>query len=78
MKSYSTIRFRVTDDLSGIKSYTGYIDGKWVLFEYDPKSDLIFYEIDRNRIEEGKMHDLELFITDNKNNMSSKFMQFYY
>jgi hypothetical protein len=30
-----TIQLSIADTLSGIKSYTGYLNGKWILFEYD-------------------------------------------
>ena len=30
----STIRMTIKDDMSGIKSYRGEIDGKWILMEY--------------------------------------------
>ena len=69
--------FKVTDDLSGIKSYTGYIDNEWVLFEYDPKSDKIFYTFDEKRLDYGKNHELELYIIDNKDNAASYFLMFY-
>jgi murein DD-endopeptidase MepM/ murein hydrolase activator NlpD len=43
------IRFQVKDELSGISSYNGFVDGEWVLFEYDPKNDLLVHEFD-NRV----------------------------
>jgi hypothetical protein len=33
----SEIRFTISDNLSGIVSYKGFLDGKWILMEYDPK-----------------------------------------
>ncbi len=62
------VQFRITDDLSGIKSYRGEIDGIWVLFEYDAKSQLINYTFDKNRMAFGKSHLLRLVVTDNKEN----------
>ena len=29
-----TIHLTISDDLSGIKSYEGYLNGKWILLEY--------------------------------------------
>ena len=44
-------RFRVSDNLSGIKSYKTLVDGKWVLMEYEPKLNLMFGSIpDSSRI----------------------------
>jgi hypothetical protein len=64
----SKVQFKITDDLSGIKTYRGEIDGKWVLFEYDAKSKLLSYTFDKNRMAFGKSHLLRLVVTDNKEN----------
>ena len=64
------LQFTITDNLSGIKSYRGEIDGKWVLFELDAKKDLITYVFDKNRMVLGKSHLLRLTVTDNKGNSS--------
>tara|TARA_B100001063_G_scaffold156935_1_gene146386 strand:- start:3610 stop:5277 length:1668 start_codon:yes stop_codon:yes gene_type:complete len=50
----STIELRLKDEMSGIKSYNGYLNGKWALFEYEPKSNLIFHKISDNIINEGE------------------------
>jgi hypothetical protein len=39
------IRFSIQDKESGIKKYRGTINGKWVLFEYEYKSNQIHYPI---------------------------------
>ena len=61
---------RISDNLSGISSFEGYIDGAWALFEYDAKYRLLTYMFDRKRIESGKRHTLELRVTDYCNNTS--------
>ncbi len=66
----SEIRIRITDDLSGIKSYEPEIDGNWALFEYDQKNDLLIYRIDGKRIKRNSEHVLKLKVTDNKDNTS--------
>jgi len=50
----STIRLRLKDEMSGIKSYNAYLNGKWALFEYEPKSNLIFHKISDNIINQGE------------------------
>jgi hypothetical protein len=62
------IRIRINDDLSGIKSYEGTIDGKWALFEYDQKSEMLIYRFDETRISKKSKHDLSLKVTDNRDN----------
>lgn len=71
--------FKISDDLSGIKTYNGYIDDKWALFEYDAKSDNLFYILDADRIEKtGELHDLKIYVMDERNNVQSYKGSFYY
>jgi len=70
LSALKEIRIKITDNLSGIKNYTGLIDGKWALFEYDAKNDLIFYKFDSDRITKNTNHTLELTVSDNRNNIS--------
>jgi hypothetical protein len=65
------IRFTISDNLAGIKSYEGTIDGNWVLFEYDAKYRLLTYEIDPDRLELGKRHTLVLKVKDNVDNTAT-------
>jgi hypothetical protein len=67
----SSIRLRISDDLSGIKAYSGTIDGNWVLFEYDAKNNLIFYRFDPQKLQNGLNHKLEVTVTDNRDNSST-------
>lgn len=77
LSSAKKIQFNVSDSFSDILFYNGYIDGKWVLFEYEPKSDLITYYFD-NHISKGRNHTLRVEITDNMNNISTYETEFYY
>jgi hypothetical protein len=63
------IKIKITDDFSGIKSYEPIIDGKWALFEYDQKNNLLIYRFDEQRITKGTKHSLSLKVTDNKDNI---------
>ncbi len=62
------LRIKVIDDFSGIKSYDPELDGKWALFEYDQKNDVLIYRFDEKRIARGTKHSLSLKVTDNKDN----------
>ena len=66
MKGISKMVFKISDNLSGIKSFNGYIDGKWILMEFDAKSATLWHSFDE-RTGTGK-HDLELVVTDMKEN----------
>lgn len=63
------ITFRITDNLSGIKSYRGEIDGTFVLFELDGKKGLVSYSFDKIRLKRGN-HKLIFRVTDNCGNQS--------
>lgn len=71
LSSKTGIRIRITDNLSGIKSYEPFIDGKWALFEYDQKYSLLTYTFDPKRITKGTNHNLVLKVTDNRDNVST-------
>jgi len=66
-----TLKIKITDDFSGIRSYLPEIDGKWALFEYDQKNSLLTYEFDEKRIEKGNKHSLFLRVTDSKDNSAT-------
>ena len=70
MSHHKHISFHIDDNLSGIKKYEGYIDDQWVLFEYEPKFKLITYNIDPDRLARGQQHLLELYVTDEKDNIA--------
>lgn len=61
------IQLTISDDLSGIKTYDGYLNDKWVLFEYEPKSKRITHTFDDNLLVEGK-NKLKVIVTDNVGN----------
>jgi hypothetical protein len=65
------MRIKITDDFSGIKSYEPVIDGKWALFEYDQKNNVLIYRFDDQRIKRASQHSLSLKVTDNTDNVSS-------
>jgi len=66
MAGLSKIFFRISDNLSGIKSFNGYIDGKWALMEFDTKTATLWHSFDE-RTTSGK-HTLELVVVDMKEN----------
>ncbi len=72
------IKIRIKDSKSGIASYDGFIDNSWALFEYDLKNDLLVYEFDENRVEKGKNHILELYITDERGNTAMEMYEFFW
>lgn len=41
----STIKINISDDQSGIKSYAGYLNDKWILMDYDYKTNSLIHNL---------------------------------
>jgi len=67
-KIKTSLRFTVSDNLSGINTYRGELNGKWVLVEWDPKNKLMSYRFDF-MTQPGK-NTFTLFLEDDKGNKS--------
>ncbi len=70
------ITIRLSDRLSGVSSYRGEIDGKFVLFVYDGKKGLLTYDFDSERLSRGE-HEFIFTATDacgNSSEYSGKFV----
>ncbi len=72
------IRFKIYDTQSGIDSYDAYIDDKWVMFEYDAKTQQITYWLDKSQVEEFKDHSLKMVIKDYCGNVTEYTKQIYW
>jgi murein DD-endopeptidase MepM/ murein hydrolase activator NlpD len=75
MNGSSKISFKISDNLSGIKSFNGYIDGKWVLMEFDAKTASLWHSFDEQTTT-GK-HNFELLVIDMKDNIKKYAAEFY-
>lgn len=64
------LKVRISDTGSGIKSYRGEIDGKWVLMEYAPKLRTLSYDFEDKKLT-GYYHTLKIIVTDNVNNSTT-------
>ena len=62
------LRFKITDDFSGISTYALTINDTWVLASYDAKSDMLIYKIDAAHFKRGS-NSLELKVTDRMKNL---------
>ena len=61
------LSLKINDDFSGIKKYRGSINGEWVLFEYEPKKNMLIYDLSDKYFENVK-HELKLEVEDNVGN----------
>lgn len=72
------IRIRLSDNLSGIASFRGTIDGKFALFTHDMKSPIYTYRADPARIKKGTTHKLVFTATDGCGNTAQYTGEFVY
>lgn len=66
MGAINRVNFKISDNLSGIQSFNGYIDDQWVLMEYDPKSRSLWHVFEPT-LSAGK-HTFRLEVVDWKDN----------
>ncbi|MFN4082731.1 MAG: M23 family metallopeptidase [Bacteroidia bacterium] len=68
--------FRVTDNLTGIKSYNMYLNNHWVLAEYDAKNNLLTYFFDdiyeKQLAENRNKMVIKIIVSDAKGNTTTK------
>jgi murein DD-endopeptidase MepM/ murein hydrolase activator NlpD len=63
------LQVSISDSLSGIKFYTGYLNGKWILMEYDNKTRLLTHNFSDGIVAEGD-NELKVVVVDNVGNSS--------
>jgi len=69
LSKQSTVQIRISEDLSGIRTYRGTLNGEWILMDFDEKKGLLVYSFD-HRLKPGKNQFL-LVVTDAVGNKSS-------
>jgi murein DD-endopeptidase MepM/ murein hydrolase activator NlpD len=67
LSTQKTIQLSINDSGSGIKTYNGYLNGNWVLFEYDNKTKRITHNFSDGIVAEGA-NDLKVVVSDNVGN----------
>lgn len=77
LSNFKTLRFTIDDKETGIRSYQATIDGKWALFEYEPKKKEITFSFDEYFTFEGAKHKLKISVIDNVGNESNHELEFY-
>ncbi len=76
LSDINELKFTISDALSGIKSYDGYLNGKWILLEYEPKTKKLIHRFSDGIVAEGE-NDLKVVITDNVGNSTIFETQFF-
>ena len=68
------LRFEIDDNLSGIKTYRGTIDGEWKLFAYDAKTGWLTYEFED--APSAQTHHVTITVADDVGNIRTLSMNF--
>jgi hypothetical protein len=76
ISNQKNIEFFIADDLSGIKTYEGFLNGNWILLEYESKLKRLRHSFADNIVAEGK-NDLKVIVTDNVGNSTIFETQFF-
>ena len=70
LNNYHYLSLHISDDLSGIDSYSATINGEWILMEYEPKRRTITYNFD-DIILDKKQCELKVVVKDNVGNSTT-------
>jgi len=70
LSKYRFLKLKIEDEGSGISNYRATINGKWILMEYDYKTNLLVYDFNDNISTETK-NNLKVIVTDNVGNNST-------
>ena len=76
LTKYRYLKVKISDDISGIKNFRATVNGKWILMEYDPKTNTLTHDFNDNVIKDIK-NNLKLIVTDNVGNSSKFELTFY-
>ena len=66
----STLKIKIEDDLSGISTYRATVNGKFILMEYNYKTDVLTYDFEDDVISETD-NNLKLIVVDNVGNSTT-------
>lgn len=61
------LRFKMSDNKSGVSSFNGYLNGEWVLLAYDPKHARIWMNVGESNFKEGE-NTLKIEVVDGVGN----------
>ncbi len=70
LNNYKYLSISISDDLSGVNTYTAMLNGEWILMEYEPKRNTLTYNFD-DKILNQKQCVLNVTVTDNVGNTNT-------
>jgi len=66
----SDLKLRISDDISGIKSYRATVNGKFILMEYESKNNTLTHDFNDGVVTETE-NNLKVIVTDNVGNSTT-------
>ncbi len=76
LNNYKYLSLHISDDLSGIDTYSATLNGEWILMEYEPKTNTLTYNFD-DKILDQKQCALKVVVIDNVGNSTTFETAFY-
>lgn len=73
----STLSVSISDALSGIDTYNAYLNGEWILMEYDYKTKKLVHNLKDGKVISGK-NDIKIVVTDKLDNTATFSSNFIY
>ena len=70
MSKYRFLKLKIEDKQSGISNYRATVNGKWILMEYDYKTDMLVHDFKDNVVKETN-NNLKVIVTDNVGNSTT-------
>ena len=70
LSKYRYLKVKIDDELSGISKYRATVNGKWILMEYDYKTNMLVHDFNDNIVMDTK-NELKIIVTDNVGNSST-------
>jgi hypothetical protein len=73
----STLSVSISDAISGIDTYNTYLNGEWILMEYDYKTKKLIHNLKDGKVVSGK-NDIKIVVTDKLENTATFSSNFIY
>ena len=73
----STLSVSISDAVSGIDTYNAYLNGEWILMEYDYKTKKLIHNLKDGKVISGK-NDIKIVVTDKLDNTATFSSNFIY
>jgi hypothetical protein len=73
----STLSVSISDAVSGIDTYNAYLNGEWILMEYDYKTKKLVHNLKDGKVISGK-NDIKIVVTDKLDNTATFSSNFIY